>query len=1011
MRILLVEDNQHLAEQFVDALGDQRYVIDWVGDGQEGWEMLQTVEYDLLLLDVMLPKLDGISLCKRLRAQGKTLPVLLLTARGTSEDKVLGLDSGADDYVVKPVRLDELNARIRALMRRGSTSASTLLEWGPLTLDPSSCQVAYGDRPVNLTPKEYGLLELLLRNPQRVYSRRMILEQLWSLDNDPPGEDTVKAHVKGLRHKLKAFGIADLVETVYGIGYRLTTAQPPAAEPRGLPAPEASRRASSAEQAAESSPRRAGQDLPLGSQLDQHFVQVWQQSQSGFLARIDRLQGGLDLLGAAPTDWATIQQRNLQRAAERLGSSLGCFGLEQAAELAIALAQQLQPAIEMKPASEVKPASEGFEDSVPLPLPTRLQAMSALIAQLRHLLEGVKADWLAQQLIAAGTVHRAIAPMQLRRNPLVLVVDDDLELTALVNAECQYWGLQTAIASNLDQAQQVMSERNPQAIVIDLASGSESRVWHEWLQTVAQQQPDLPLVIWNTCETAIAPGLHQDGASEQEGEGTVVQSTWERRVAALRCNASTVLAKPLAPAVVLEHLWPRIAQHIDPSPVQVLTWGTAHPIPPRYTTCIPRCHPEILWQQLTQTHPQVLLICDSTAAPEGVPSPEALALSPLELCRMLRQDARWSALPIVVLVSAEPTEQAAAWYQAGATAVLDPEISWPELRSRLVSLVRQAGYCPSASRQGHLFAQDAGARELTKLLQLAKLTQQPLTLVHLLLDLPGTFSEPRTGHTPRQTGAPQIWPAQVLPALTHRLAQLARRILRPEDTLVYWSAGELCLGLYGLEQQDAVEWVATILEEMESETADVNPPDLAGTEGPKACSISAGMAQYPLHGQDLRSLYLQARQATVNAQVLGGDRLACVGTLPRSVHLLQVDAQVADPIYRALLTRGYESQQFSSAEQMLQHLRQSQTRPGLLILGTGKSTRPDANHGAEEAFQVLAQLPALNLKPYGRTLFLTHQPDLADRALRQGASDYLLAPYTPQVVMQQVRRLLQGEMR
>jgi DNA-binding response OmpR family regulator len=631
------------------------------------------------------------------------------------------------------------------------------------------------------------------------------------------------------------------------------------------------------------------------------------------------------------------------------------------------------------------------------------------------LLEGVKADWLAQQLIAAGTVHRAIAPMQLRRTPLVLVVDDDLELTALVNAECQYWGLQTAIASNLDQAQQVMSERNPQAIVIDLASGSESRVWHEWLQTVAQQQPDLPLVIWNTCETAIA--AQQVPASQQGGEAWGAESAWDRRVAALQCNAFAVLAKPLAPAVVLEHLWPRIAQHIDPSPVQVLTWGTVHPIPPRYTVCIPWCHPERLWQQLTQTRPEVLLICDSAATPEGLPdsdalapdalAPDALTLSPLELCRMLRQDARWSALPIVVLVSAEQTEQAA-WYQAGATAVLGSEISWPDLRSRLVGLVRQAG-CPGSNRQGHIFAQDAGARELTKLLQLAKLTQQPLTLVHLLLD--GSAPETRTGQTLCQTGVPQICPAQVLPALTHRLAQLARRILRPEDTVVYWSAGELCLGLYGLEQQDAVEWVATILEEIQSETADVNTPDLARTEGPKAYSISAGMAQYPLHGQDLRSLYLQARQATVNAQVLGGDRLACVGTLPRSVHLLQVDAQVADPIYRALLTRGYESQQFSSAEQMLQHLRQSQTRPGLLILGTGKSTRPDANHGAEEAFQVLAQLPALNLKPYGRTLFLTHQPDLADRALRQGASDYLLAPYTPQVVMQQVRRLLQGEMR
>jgi DNA-binding response OmpR family regulator len=186
-----------------------------------GWHLVQTLNYDLILLDVMLPKLDGISLCKRLRQAGYMIPVLMLTARDTSSDKVIGLDAGADDYVVKPFDLAELAARMRALLRRSSSIMPPILEWGLLRLDPSTCEVTYADKPLNLTPKEFGLLELFLRNGRLVLSRSTILEKLWSLE-DPPGEEAVKVHIKELRKKLRKVGAsADLIETVYGLGYRL----------------------------------------------------------------------------------------------------------------------------------------------------------------------------------------------------------------------------------------------------------------------------------------------------------------------------------------------------------------------------------------------------------------------------------------------------------------------------------------------------------------------------------------------------------------------------------------------------------------------------------------------------------------------------------------------------------------------------------------------------------------------------------------------------------------------
>lgn len=221
MRILIVEDNLSLAEAIAEALIEQRYVVDVVNDGEAAWQQFNSLSYDLILTDMMLPKLDGVSLCQRLRSYGYGVPILMLTARDASTDKVIGLDAGADDYMVKPVDLQEIFARIRALLRRGSFKPHPILQWGSLHLDPSTYEVTYQSQLIHLTPKEYSLLELFLRNGRRVLSRAAIIEKLWSLE-DPPEEDTVKAHIKGLRHKLKAVGASnDLIETVHGVGYRL----------------------------------------------------------------------------------------------------------------------------------------------------------------------------------------------------------------------------------------------------------------------------------------------------------------------------------------------------------------------------------------------------------------------------------------------------------------------------------------------------------------------------------------------------------------------------------------------------------------------------------------------------------------------------------------------------------------------------------------------------------------------------------------------------------------------
>lgn len=225
MRILLVEDDDRIAQPLAEDLRHQQYIVDLAADGELGWDYTQTSEYDLILLDLMLPRLNGISLCKRLRSSGYGGFVLMLTAKDTLTDKVIGLDAGADDYVIKPFELEELTARIRALWRRPQQVQPAILQQGDLQLNPTLHHVHYAQHLLDLTPKEYVLLEYLLQHPGQVFTRSMLLDKLWELDR-ASSEGTVKTHISNLRCKLKAAGSSEnLIETIYGVGYRLNASK------------------------------------------------------------------------------------------------------------------------------------------------------------------------------------------------------------------------------------------------------------------------------------------------------------------------------------------------------------------------------------------------------------------------------------------------------------------------------------------------------------------------------------------------------------------------------------------------------------------------------------------------------------------------------------------------------------------------------------------------------------------------------------------------------------------
>jgi DNA-binding response OmpR family regulator len=223
MRILVAEDHPSLGPDVKVALERCRYVVDLVANGEDARSLGLVVAYDLLILDILLPGLSGWEVCQQLRAQHKQMPILFLTALSQVDDRVKGLDLGADDYLSKPFAFRELEARVRALLRRNQTSKDPVLRFLDIALDTRSGEVRRGDRVITLSGKEYALLHVLLSHPRQVLSRTTIADHLWSDDADH-FSNVIDVYISYLRAKLCAAGEPNVIQTIRGAGYRLTDA-------------------------------------------------------------------------------------------------------------------------------------------------------------------------------------------------------------------------------------------------------------------------------------------------------------------------------------------------------------------------------------------------------------------------------------------------------------------------------------------------------------------------------------------------------------------------------------------------------------------------------------------------------------------------------------------------------------------------------------------------------------------------------------------------------------------
>lgn len=627
MKILLVEDDEVVAEVLKKALTAQHYLVELAADGQEGWELAEAFEYDLILLDLMLPKLDGLSFCKQRRAKGDRTPIVILTGQDTSTSKVIGLDTGADDYIIKPFDLQELLARIRALLRRGSSIATPVLEWSSLRLDPSNCQVTYDEQLLHLTAKEYGLLELFMRNTQRIFSQSALLDHLWSFD-EPPSENTVRAHIKSLRQKLKKAGAAaDLIETVYGLGYRLKPRDAQASKDVSLQPPQKSETTGSARPI----PNESG-TVEAQLSIPPELISVWERSRGKYSDRLNILDQAVTAL-LTDTLSEDLRQKG-QMQAHTLAGSLGSFGFMEACHLSRAIEKVLR--------------TQGT------PNQAEKQILSQQVVALRQIVEQPLTPVQAVEAVQEPCLNQ---PNTVQEKPRLLVVDDDAALALALVSEALSWGIQAEIATNLSRARAAIARFRPDVVLLDLCFPDSAENGLDLLAELTKEQPPVPVIVFTA------------------------QESFAQRVKVARLGGRGFLQKPVTPAQVKEAIAQVLQQSntaeaklliVDDDPqlldfVRILLdpWGFK-------LTLLD--DPQQFWDNLEQTVPDLLIL-----------DVEMPVLNGIELCQVVRNDPHWSELPVLFLSARTDAQTVQEVFTAGADDYVSKPIVGPELVARILN--------------------------------------------------------------------------------------------------------------------------------------------------------------------------------------------------------------------------------------------------------------------------------------------------------------------------------------
>ncbi|ARV58209.1 multi-component transcriptional regulator [Nostocales cyanobacterium HT-58-2] len=620
MKILLIEDDEFNALLLVKSLKAYNYQIETAKDGLTGFELAKTFDFDLIVLDVMLPKMDGISLCRQLRQEGYQTPILILTANDSTSLRVTGIEAGADDYLTKPVEILELVARIRALLRRGKVVTPTVISWENLQLDISTTEVSYNGIRLHLTPKEYGLLELFLRNPRKIFSRSALLDSVWS-SSESPGEEAVTTQIKGLRQKLKSVGMTeDLIETVYGLGYRLREDKKGDQKQGAQKQNKQRRQTISSTQL--SKKRKAEAEVMV------LVKKIWEEFKESRLGeQLELLEQVLADLSAGSIDSQLLEQA--QTEAHRLAGTLGCYGFHKGSKVAREIEVLLQTISSCK------------------------QYTTLQLEKLEELMTSLK------QILQQQPSQPAIPPVSRLPTARVLLIDDDMVLAERMKVEAAAWNLQVEVATDLSAAKSRLSLSCPDVILLDLTFPNSQENGLTFLEEITKEKFGIPVIVFT--------------ASEQ----------FRYRVEAARLGAYIFLHKSMPIDEVLSVVRKALNQHtateakvmvVDDDPVVLnhvknllFPWGF------QVTTLQ---HPEHFWKILEATTPELLIL--------DIEMPD---FNGIELCQVVRNDSRWSHLPILFLSVHSDEKTVQNVYAVGADDYVRKPIEEQELITRVLNRI------------------------------------------------------------------------------------------------------------------------------------------------------------------------------------------------------------------------------------------------------------------------------------------------------------------------------------
>ena len=828
MKFLLVEDDEALAGAIKTLLGQHHYVMDLATDGVMGQNMAEAFSYDLILLDWSLPKLEGVQLCKHLRNEGNDTPIILLTARNDSTDKVNGLDAGADDYLVKPFEFEELLARIRALLRRAEGIVSPVLQWGDLRLDPRSSEVTCRDIPIAVTPKEYALLELFLRNPNRIFSLDNLLDKVWPFE-DSPSVGSVRTHIKGLRQKLKKAGLPDIVTTVYGLGYRL--------KPAGAADPADSK---TDEETADLAGSTSDSETEAVGKLD--LASLWQGVSESYRQRVTALKKTLHQL--RPGFVEQTEQQEILAEVHSLAGSLGSFGFQSVSQ-------------------QCREIERIFRMNADLTA-EHIQPLNQLITKVQKALErGLSQTELAEDLganaVPVVTSRPAIGSGKLLSSGqlyqlLIIAARNDRDqswLKSLMAAAADYQ-MQVSTVDDVAQVRRSLAGedsnacQSPDIVVLDLEGGADlpDNNSNEFglLAELQAARPPIPSLVL----TAAA--------------------SFENRVKVARMGAAGLLQVPITPVEVLEAAVQVLQKGAPPAAKLLIVDDDADMLALLKGLLQPwgfqlqlLSDPQHFWQVLERFEPDLVLL--------DVNIPQ---ISGFDLCQVLRNAPRWHDLPVLFMSGDTDAETIQQVFSAGADDYIRKPIVAPELVARVLGWLERSHIRQLRTNIDSLTGvanRQKSTRLLTRLLSLAQ--RQGQTLCFVLID----FDPFKQVNLPDENLDEYGYWGGDSPTRKLRQRQLKRfgeslrSTFRNEDVVGRWAGEEFVIGLYGINRQEGAQRLRQFLQTWQQvQLKSFGTGTGTGAGAGSNITFTTGLAVYPDDGTDLQQLYRTANGALHKAK-------------------------------------------------------------------------------------------------------------------------------------------------